>query len=73
MKKVIVRTHEKELTSDMWHFGYSCANAFISDLKKETYGKDWNSCAWSNNYFEAFAYINKNGTISVCVTSKKDD
>lgn len=72
MKKVIIRTHEDELTSNMWHFGYSCANAFIADLEKETYGKDWNSCAWSNDYIEAFAYINKNGSISVCVTNKRE-
>tara|TARA_R110000851_G_scaffold230978_1_gene383849 strand:- start:557 stop:778 length:222 start_codon:yes stop_codon:yes gene_type:complete len=71
MKKVIVRTHENELTSDMWHFGCDCANLFISDLKEETYDKGWNSCAWSDDYFTAFAYINKNGSISVCVTSKK--
>jgi hypothetical protein len=72
MKKVIIRTHEDELTSDMWHFGYSCANAFIADLKKETYGIGWDSCAYSNDYFSAYTNINKNGAISVCVSSKKD-
>ena len=70
MNKVIIRTREDELTSDMWHFGYSCANAFIKDLDKETYGKDWNSCGYSNDYFEAYAYINKNRTISICVSNK---
>ena len=70
MKKVIIRTREDELTTDMWLFGYSCANSFISDLKKETYGKDWKDCAYSNDYYSGWAQLNKNGTISVCVFSK---
>jgi hypothetical protein len=71
MKKVIIRTHEDELTINMWNFGHSCANAFIKDLKRETYGIGWNSCGWVSDYFKAYAYINKNGTISVCVSSTK--
>ena len=71
MKKVIIRTHEKELTSEMWNFGYYCANSFISDLKKQTYGSDWKSCAYSNDNYTGWVNINKNGTISVCVFSEQ--
>ena len=70
MKKIIIRTREDELTTDMWHFGYSCANSFIRDLKNETYGDDWKDCAYSNDYYSGWTKINKSGTISVCVFNK---
>ena len=70
MKKVIIRTRDDELTSDMWQFGCSCATVFISDLSKDTYGSEWKGCGYSNDYFSACVSINKNGTISVCVFSE---
>tara|TARA_R110000772_G_scaffold140168_1_gene249308 strand:+ start:1816 stop:2037 length:222 start_codon:yes stop_codon:yes gene_type:complete len=70
MKKVIIRTREDELTTDMYYFGTNCAKSFIQDLEKETYGKDWKDCAYGNDDFSGWAQINKSGTISVCVFSK---
>lgn len=70
MNKVIIRTREKELTTNMWLFGSSCANSFIKDLDKQTYGSDWKDCAYSNSTYSGWAAINKNGTISVCVFTK---
>ena len=67
MKKVIIRTREDELTTDMYYFGTNCAKAFIKDLEKETYGKDWKDCAYSNDEFSGWAQLNKNQTISICV------
>ena len=70
MKKVIIRTREDELTSDMYYFGTRCAKSFIEDLEKETYGADWKGCVYSNDEFSGWTKINKSGTISVCVFSK---
>ena len=70
MNKVIIRTREDELTTEMYYFGTSCLKSFMIDLENETYGKDWKDCAYSNDWFSGWAQINKNGTISVCVFSK---
>ena len=70
MNKVIIRTREDELTTDMWHFGCLCANSFIRDLKNETYGADWKDSIYSKDCYDGYTKINKNGTISVCVFSK---
>lgn len=70
MNKVIIRTREDELTTDMYYFGTNCAKQFIEDLEKETYGKDWKDCSYGNDDFSGWAQINKNGTISICVFSK---
>ena len=73
MKKVIIRTREDEITSDMWLFGTNCARSFINDLNKQTYGSDWKDCGYSNDCFSGWANLNKNGTISVCVFNKIKD
>ena len=70
MKKVIIRTREDELTTDMYFFGTNCAKAFINDLEQETYGKNWKDCAYSNDEFSGWTQLNKNQTISVCVFNK---
>ncbi len=67
MKKVIIRTREDELTTDMYYFGTNCAKHFIEDLEKETHGPDWKDCVYSNNEFSGCAWLNKNQTISICV------
>ena len=71
MNKVIIRTREDKLTTSMYLFGTSCAKSFINDLDKEIYSKDWKDCAYSNDDYSAWANINKNGTISVCVFSEQ--
>lgn len=70
MKKVIIRTRENELTSLMCRFGHNCALQFIDSVEREEYGKDWNSCGYSNDSFSCYVQINKNGTVSACVFNK---
>ena len=72
MNKVIIRTREDELTTGMYIYGNGCAIRFIRDLGLEAYGKDWESCVYSDESkgMKALVKINKNGTISVCVFSK---
>jgi hypothetical protein len=67
MKKVIIITQQDELTTSMYLFGTNCVKSFINDLDKETYGKDWKDCAYSNDDYSAWVDINKSGTISVCI------
>ena len=73
MKKVIIRTREDELTTDMYYFGTNCAKQFIEDLELETHGKDWNDCLYQSDDYKGLAKLNKNQTISVCVFSKEKD
>ena len=67
MKKVIIRTREDELTTDMYLFGTNCAKAFIKDLDDKTYGSDWNSCGYGFGDNYAITKLNKSGTITVTV------
>lgn len=69
MKKVIVRTREDELTSIMYRFGHDCALQFIDSVEREQYGKDWDSCSYTNaDYsFSCWVQMLKSGTISACV------
>jgi hypothetical protein len=72
MNKVIIRTREDELTNKMYIYGNGCAIRFIRDSELETYGKNWDSCVYSNEQkgMKALVKINIAGTISVCVFSK---
>ena len=70
MKKVIIRTRGQELTPSMRKFGNNCIDSFIDHLNRETYGKDWCDCAFSNDLFSAWVTLNKGGTVSCLVISK---
>jgi len=74
IKKVIIRTRGQDLTAAMIAFGNICVNSFIYNKEKNTYGEDWDSCAYGNNdeTLGGWAQLNlKSGTLSVLVTDRE--
>lgn len=72
MNKVIIRTREDELTNIMYRFGNDCAMQFIDSVEREEYGKDWESCSYSNADYSLSCWVQllKSGNISACVFTK---
>jgi len=72
MKKVIIRTRGQDLTPEMLSFGNSCVEHFIKHKQLNTYGSDWNDCAYGNDNtsgLSGWAQLSKSGTLSVLVIS----
>ena len=69
-----IRTREQELTPDMAVFAANCYRWFIKDLKEETYGKDWNCCAYSGGNLSGYVTKNKSSnSISILVSIESPD
>lgn len=56
-----------EMSDLAFKFGFRCFESFKDSIDKNEYGENWKECAYSNDYFCAFAKLTKSGQASIMV------